>query len=336
MAAMRKLTQNNIDLSGGKRNFAVAVDPKTVEKVVAVTVSRLNLASYVLDPYFQVSREIVAGNLFDLSSAQSLAEILEDDESDLDPIDVFEVDGKLYLVHGFARDGAYRLAGRQNIPAIVYKGSRVDAYEFALKCNAKPVRPLTNADKWKRVRAAFLHFGFNLSNGEIARKCEHAVSTKFCRNVRVQMEAEAAEAAAAEGKLPEPENIAQPDIRMVTRGDKTYAMKTTKIGKATSVPAAKVEPPAPKAEPSGSVDKPVEPVAPTFVAPVPPKPVLQNNGHYTGTLEQVAEMPDLVTAGDDELVTLIISRGDVKYLRLLLAQEYDKHAVDIKHALEDV
>lgn len=337
---MRKITDENtakFQVAGaGKRNFTAAVETPA-EAPAAVTASLMNLQSYTRDPYFQVSRELSGHLAYDPISAHTLAEFLEDGERHLDPVDVFDIDGFLFLVHGFTRSAAYEIAGRTVIPAIVHKGTREQAFEFALRVNVKTTRPLTDADKWKRVRAAFAHYGFLLSNHEIARRLDHAVTAKFCGTVRAAIEAETAAAkliatlapgtpdAPAPDEAPDEAPAPNPDIRMVTRGGKTYPMKASKIGKNQG--KAKADPaPAPVPAPVAA------PVARIEALPDDPAPL--GNGRYVGAEAPLAELPDLVTADDGEIITLEMTRKEARYLRFLLAQDYSDVAEGIRDALQ--
>ena len=230
---MRKLTVSK---------FAQATDVKPTHQpevgvdAQSVIMARLTLSSYERDSYFQVSREVGDGALHDEEAATALAYFLNDDPGyDLEAIDVFRISGRDFLVHGFNRDAAYRMAGRLNIPAAIHVGTREEAYEFALRCNARPVKPLTNADKWKRVRAALTHFGFDVSNNEIARKCANAVTGAFVATVRARMDDEFKQtevAALAAGDVMQMEApVTEPAFKTVTRNGTTFKMAVKKIGK---------------------------------------------------------------------------------------------------------
>lgn len=334
--AMKKMTATSIPIGTGKRrNFTEPVGPEVIAPTTAMAeVSRLSLTSYMRDPYFQVSRELVGESLYDPPTAESLAEfLLSDKEFDLEAVDVYEIIEnsvpRLYLVHGFTRDGAYQIAGRKNIPAIVHKGfTRIEAYEYALKCNAKHGKPLTNADKWKRVRAAFLHYGFDISNAEIARKIERAVTERFVGTVRAQMDKEAAEeAAAAAGLDYVPDAPTEPTVRTVVRNGKVFTMQTSGIGKRKAVAPPAKEEDKEEDEEGDTLDLPIQTPPATFTVPT--------NGHYVGPLNAVAAMKDLVEDADDEdaTVTLTISVSAAKYLREILAQDYDVPACEIKDEL---
>lgn len=316
----------------GKRNFTPAVEPPAAAPA-PVTASLMSLHSFTRDPYFQVSRELVGSLTYNPDSASKLAEFLEDADAHLDPVDVFEIDGFLYLVHGFTRTAAYEIAGRTVIPAYVHKGSRDQAFEFALSVNVKTTQPLTDADKWKRVRAAFAHYGMLLSNHEIARRLGKAVTAKFCGTVRAAIDAEAAAAKLVDALVPGTEAtvpattaVADPapdsTIRMVTRGGKTYPMRAGKIGKNQG-----------KAKAATTTDPDADPAALIEPLPETKQPPL-GNGRYVEALDALAEMPDLVTADDGEIVTLEMTRKEARYIRHLLAQDYSAVAEGIREALQ--
>lgn len=67
-------------------------------------------------------------------------------------------DGSLVLVDGFHRLAAFRRLGRQEIPAIVRRGTMEDAWTMAIGANVDHGLRRTNADKRRAVWMALEHF----------------------------------------------------------------------------------------------------------------------------------------------------------------------------------
>ena len=93
-------------------------------------------------------------------------------------------DGTSYwLVDGFHRYHAYKMLGLKVIEVDVKNGTLYDAKVAALEANSTHGKPLTNADKHKKVVMALEIEGFaNLSDREIARICK--VSHPFVAAIR--------------------------------------------------------------------------------------------------------------------------------------------------------
>lgn len=301
------LTKNK----GAANSFVQALDVAAIPQpnapeaatVAGVKTSLINLSDLWVTPEYQVSRDYTGDQVYDPVWAQELAQLLTDEDKELDPVDVFILNGKSTLVHGYSRYGAYTYAGRRVIPAIIHPGGPDEAMELALRCNARPVKPQSNSDKEKRVRTAFAFFaqkGLVLSEREIARRLDGAVSHTFVGNVRKKMDAEAAAQAIERGEEPP----AKPETVTTTRGGQTYTMNTAglknrshKLQKVASVPAAPVAQPKPDlflrmAHRQKEMER-VEPV--TTPSPLPP-PVVQLADEDTviGTLTVTAEQARLL------------------------------------------
>lgn len=71
------------------------------------------------------------------------------------PVRVFREDGKLWLADGFHRVEAATRAGITRIDAEVTDGAFIDALRFALSCNTKHGKRVTNEDKQNAMRIAW-------------------------------------------------------------------------------------------------------------------------------------------------------------------------------------
>ena len=319
------LTKNK----GAANSFVQALDvaalvPATPDApVVAILTSMISLSDLWVGPEYQVTRDYPGGQTHDPAWAAELAHLLEDDKKELEPVDVFVLDGRSVLVHGYNRFGAYQLAGRMVIPAIVHPGGPKEAMELALRANARPSKPQSASDKEKRVRLALVHFQKEgpVADREIARRLDGAVSHTFVGNVRRKVDAEVAAEAIERGEAP-PE---KPEFITAQRANgQPYQMKTTglknrshKLQKATSVPA--VQPPSLKAAP---------PAIPAAVAP-PPTPLWQVLTHPEARLDQPVVDPG---AAESEPVvgSLCLTVEQAQLLRRLLDPEDSYAACGLK------
>lgn len=103
---------------------------------------RLSIDAIVVDPTVQIR----AAN--DPDTVQRYAEALDA----LPPVDVFLVDGAYLLVDGFHRVEAAVLEGRTEIEAVVHRGSRQDAIEFAALANLAHGKPLDREERNAAIR----------------------------------------------------------------------------------------------------------------------------------------------------------------------------------------
>jgi hypothetical protein len=141
--------------------------------------------SLVLDKTYQVSRYYAGDAVTDAAWIAQLAKVLvENPEAELDPIDVFEIDGQLMVAHGFSRTAAYKLANRDGIPAIIHPGGHQEAMELALKANAKSQKATSLDDKWAHAFHALCFYGFEQSDKFLAKAVDFAFSDRFVSTVR--------------------------------------------------------------------------------------------------------------------------------------------------------
>lgn len=145
-------------------------------------------------------------------------------------------DGASYwLADGFHRLDAAESAGLSKVRCDVRKGTQRDAQLFACGANAVHGQRRTNDDKRRAV--AFLladEEWSRWSDNEIAKRC--AVSQPFVAKLRAASSndlkiaadnSDTAPPSADDGEIPAPQKAK----RTATRGGKTYAMDTSKIGK---------------------------------------------------------------------------------------------------------
>ncbi|MFH2060463.1 MAG: hypothetical protein ABIJ59_16390 [Pseudomonadota bacterium] len=113
------------------------------------------------------------------------AETLEEGNV-LPPIDIYSDGEVCLLADGYYRLEAYKLAGFDNIPAIVHQGGQVEALIHALGSNTDHGVRRTNADKRKAVTIILTHPDFQgLSDNQIAGICK--VSQPFVGTVRKKL-----------------------------------------------------------------------------------------------------------------------------------------------------
>jgi hypothetical protein len=99
------------------------------------------------------------------------------------PVDIVFDGTTNWLVDGFHRYHAYKILGLKVIPAIIKHGTLYEAQLAALKANSKHGKPLTNADKRKKVLYCLSMEGHdNKSDYEIAQMCD--VSRSFVGSIR--------------------------------------------------------------------------------------------------------------------------------------------------------
>jgi len=245
-----------MNIAGASRNkaFVQAIGENsapTPTTTVVTTISRINLDNLWVEEKYQVSRVCVGGLFYDPDWASQFATMLtEDPEKELDPVDVFNLHGRPVLVHGYNRFGAYQMAGRTSIPAIVYEGDEAAAMAFALRANARPSKPQSVEDKEKRVRMALDHYGMNRPSREIARLLDGAVSHPFVSKVKAKIEAEALTVAQIVAEQTGAPVLAQtaPQPILATRKGTTYEMKApvrksnVSNGKVATVQSVPVQP----------------------------------------------------------------------------------------------
>jgi hypothetical protein len=143
-----------------------------------------DLHSLILAKRYQVSRYYAGSEVTSAEWVEQLAALLADDTLDLDPIDVFEIDGQLWVAHGYSRTAAYKLAGRTAIPAILHPGGHAEAMKLALRANAKSQKATTLDDKWAHCWHTLVFYGFAQSDKQLAKFVDYAFSYGMVKTVR--------------------------------------------------------------------------------------------------------------------------------------------------------
>ena len=100
--------------------------------------SALTISEIVIDPTIQIRR----GN------HEQTVRRYEESFDKLPPIDVFKTPDEGYLLaDGFHRVAAAQRLGKRQIDAVVHRGSRDDALEFAVVSNTKNADPLSEEER---------------------------------------------------------------------------------------------------------------------------------------------------------------------------------------------
>jgi len=180
------------------------------------------------------------------------------------PIDVF-FDGEAYwLADGFHRVKATTAAGLNTIAATVHQGGKRAALLHAAGANEEHGHRRTDADRRRAVHLLLTDPEWQeWNNSEIARRCR--VSEFLVRTIRSELE-------------PPQEKTEPPQrTRKVTRGGKTYPMRTGRIGSATP---SKTPPVASRTE--------------SAAAPIPPTPLPeQQEGVDAAPVSSIASKTDI-------------------------------------------
>ena len=108
------------------------------------------------------------------------------DGAQFPPVVVFRADGAEMLADGYHRVFAYRKAGRSEIPADVYHGTREDALWFALGANRAHGQRLSGADKRRAIELAYRAWP-DLSQVRIAAQV--GCAQPYVGEVRAQLKA---------------------------------------------------------------------------------------------------------------------------------------------------
>ena len=133
---------------------------------------------------------------------------------DLPPVNVFDDDGKYYLVDGFHRFEAKKRANAKEINCLVQKGTLRDAILFAVQANTDHGVRRTPADKRKAVETLLNDDEWQTwSAREIAQHC--CVSDKFVGKLKKCLTA----------------NVRSEEVTYKTKHGTTATMKTGNIGK---------------------------------------------------------------------------------------------------------
>lgn len=142
----------------------------------------------------------------------------------LDAVDVFLIDGVMWLNHGHHRYQAHKAAGKTTIQAVIRQGTIMDALEFAWRANDRHGTQLTEEDNLIKVASILKHKPAT-SDTEIAGIIGSSVS--FASDARKKL--------TTSGAVQKPTDEHGNEIRMATRKGKdgkvtTYQIKVGGIG----------------------------------------------------------------------------------------------------------
>ena len=156
------------------------------------------------------------------------------------PIEVYYDETAYWLADGFHRVQAAKRAGRDAIAASVHQGGQRDALLHALSANESHGHRRTDADRRHAVELMLADPEWQeWNNSAIARQCR--VSEFLVRTVRQE-------------RAPTHEAQEPPErTRKVTRGGKTYTMRTGRIGTAARAKAPAAPSPARSPAPTAPV-----------------------------------------------------------------------------------
>src|SRR5215470_11138812 len=140
------------------------------------------------------------------------------------PIEVYYDETAHWLADGFHRLQAAKQAGRDSIAATIHPGGQREALLHALSANDTHGYRRTDADRRHAIELMLADPEWReWNNSAIARQCR--VSEFLVRTVRQE-------------RAPTPETQEPPErTRKVTRGGKTFTMRTGRIGTATRAKA---------------------------------------------------------------------------------------------------
>ena len=138
-------------------------------KIKLVTTSLL-----VLDPRLQCRETVPEGIIKEYEEGWK-------DKVDFPPVQVFEVEGELFVVDGFCRVMAASNIGKSKIPATVTRGTFSDAVRAACGANYAHGLRRTNADKRKAAMIAIAQFPDETTRA-LAEMC--GVSHAYIGNLR--------------------------------------------------------------------------------------------------------------------------------------------------------
>lgn len=142
----------------------------------------------------------------------------------LDAVDVFLIDGVMWLNHGHHRYQAHKAAGKTTIQAVIRQGTIMDALEFAWRANDRHGTQLTEEDNLIKVASILKHKPAT-SDTEIAGIIGSSVT--FASDARKKL--------TTSGAVQKPTDEHGNEIRMATRKGKdgkvtTYQIKVGGIG----------------------------------------------------------------------------------------------------------
>jgi len=200
-----------------ERSPAVATSAAVVDAAVSAATNnaqQIALSAIRVEP----DKYQLRANGLDDDHIADLRETLR--ETELEPVELVQTEeGQLILAHGFHRYEAYRLEARSTLPALIFPGTEIDAFDRAVAANQKHGLKRTNADKRNWVVRILLHpvRGAEWSNNEIARRA--GVSAPFVGKVRKELE--------------EAQQIEPVTQRTVVRNGHVYTQNTQSIGRPT-------------------------------------------------------------------------------------------------------
>ncbi|MGR3278903.1 streptomycin biosynthesis regulator [Acaryochloris marina NIES-2412] len=142
------------------------------------------------------------------------------------PVTIYFDGEEYWLADGFHRVRAKEAVGATEVTADVRFGTQRDAVLYAVGANAVHGLRRTNADKRRAVIRLLRDYEWRKwSDREIARRC--GVGNSFVGNVRKDL-------TVISGQLPTTEEESELNaIRLAKKGDTTYIIDTTNIGKTT-------------------------------------------------------------------------------------------------------
>lgn len=232
----------------------------------------------------------------DERTVSEYAEAMQDG-ADFPPVVVFK-DGakrKFYLADGFHRVEAAMRTGAKDIQADVRGGCFADALRFALGCNARHGKRVTNEDKQNALRMAWdnrqVLWGADPSAALLAKTCGVAERTAqgfIAENLPPPPMPKPAPKRPTRGKQP-------PQIAEVEKPTRAVVGTDGKVRQMPVRPVAPAAPAIPARPTKGDAPKaPVRPQKPKHVVPVDRYgteiPVAMNEAFEDGTLADIATL----------------------------------------------
>ena len=138
------------------------------------------LDTLTLIPELQVRVRCDTETIRDYAAAMAVA------PDDFPPVDVFDVEGKLYLVHGWHRYNAARIAKQESIRCRVIEGTMEEAWQFAWGANRTNGRRLTTKDKRHAIEVALTRHP-EWASARIAEMigCTHPTVERYRKNLPI-------------------------------------------------------------------------------------------------------------------------------------------------------
>lgn len=236
---------------------------------------------------------------------------------DLPPVVVFrDPDGALWLADGAHRQAAHIKAGRTEIMAHVYVGSRRDAILFAVGSNAKHGLRRSNADKRQAVGLLLDDPEWaQWSDAVIADRC--GVSDRFVAKLRAERQpatphgSESGIRIGADGRLIDTSKIGTRKPRqMPDESAEAFEQRKPDVGQAPAAPE-----PEPKPESSTDVPAPAEP-QPEPAAEQAATPDQAEAEHAATSEAQPASEPAALNQGRRQSLWHTVQRDPERYAQL--------------------